>query len=308
MALLARVAERLYWGARYCERAEDTARVIRAFNDQFVDFPVSAGMRWEPLAAITGTPIEVPADATDLGESAVLHSLIADRANPSSIASSVEAARENLRTTREVVPREAWAAVNQLARLARAESPHATGRQTRDWFLARIIEISRRLDGVLESTMSRDAAYRMWRIGRLIERADMTTRVLGVRAAAILHMGGSGQRLEELQWMGVLRSVSALQMYQRAVRGPIEAEQVLRFLILHESFPRSVRGCVTDLRRELGLLATRPALVVLLDDLDATLSACDPDVMDGAEIDAAMDTVQLALAALHHGIIEEFAS
>lgn len=308
MALLARVAERLYWGARYCERAEDTARVIRAFNDQFVDFPVSAGMRWEPLAAITGTPAQVPADATDLGEMAVLHSLMADHGNPSSIASSVEAARENLRTTREVVPREAWAAVNQLARFARAESPHAVGRPSRDWFLGRIIEISRRLDGVLESTMSRDAAYRMWRIGRLVERADMTTRVLGVRAASILDTEGSQRRLEELQWMGVLRSVSALQMYQRAVRGPIEAERVLRFLILHEPFPRSVRSCVSDLRGEIGHLSARAELIGLLDALDAALASCDPDVMDGAAIDAAMDTLQLALGDLHRGIIDEFAS
>jgi len=308
MALLARVAERLYWGARYCERAEDTARVIRAFNDQFVDFPVGAGMRWEPLAAITGTPAQVPADATDLGEMAVLHSLIADQTNPSSIASSVEAARENLRTTREVVPREAWAAVNQLARFARAESSHAVGRPGRDWFLGRIIEISRRLDGVLESTMSRDAAYRMWRIGRLVERADMTTRVLGVRAASILDTERDRHRLEELQWMGVLRSVSALQMYQRAVRGPIEAERVLRFLMLHEPFPRSVRSCVSDLRNEIGHLSARAELIGLLDALDSALSECDPDVMDGAAIDAAMDTLQLALGDLHRGIINEFAS
>ena len=108
--------------------------------------------------------------------------------------------------------------------------------------------------------------------------------------------------------MGVLRSVSALQMYQRAVRGPIEAERVLRFLMLHEPFPRSVRSCVSDLRNEIGHLSARAELIALLDALDSALSLCDPDVMDGAAIDAAMDTLQLALGDLHRGIIDEFAS
>ena len=57
MALLARVADRLYWGARYVERAEDTARIIRAYHELVVDFPGDVMLRWEPLAAISGNVV-----------------------------------------------------------------------------------------------------------------------------------------------------------------------------------------------------------------------------------------------------------
>ncbi|MFP5489054.1 MAG: alpha-E domain-containing protein, partial [Acidimicrobiia bacterium] len=112
--LLARTAERLYWGARYVERAEDTARIVRAYNDLVVDFPSVELLRWEPLAALTGSAgtIEVP-PSDPSGERTILRYLLADAANPGSVVSAVAAARENLRTTREVMPREAWQAVNQ---------------------------------------------------------------------------------------------------------------------------------------------------------------------------------------------------
>ncbi|MDA2944158.1 MAG: alpha-E domain-containing protein [Actinomycetota bacterium] len=306
MALLSRVADRVHWGARYIERAEDTARVLRAFGDLYVDFPVAAGLTWGPLVAITGEA-PIVSDSADRGEREVLHRLIADASNPGSIIAAVEAARENLRTTREVMPREAWLAINQIARLARDEAPRAVGRRNRDWFLTRVIEISRRLDGVLESTMTRDPAWHMWRLGRLVERADMTTRVLGVRAASLLRPAESlGADLADVQWMGVLRSLSALQMYQRAVRGPIEAGDVMRFLLFHEGFPRSVRSCLVGIQSEVLALPDPREVLEAVGDALAALDACDPEASDGWAIDADMDRLQVSLVALDRAIISRY--
>ena len=92
--------------------------------------------------------------------------------------------------------------------------------------------------------MSHDEAYAMWRLGRALERADMTTRVLGVRAAAgvLLGSGEGPGTYDDLLWMGVLRSLSGLQMYRRAVRRPIEGAAVVRFLLEHDRFPRAGTG------------------------------------------------------------------
>lgn len=185
MSLLSRVADRIYWGARYIERAEDTARIIRSYGDLLVDLPSDVPLRWEPLVALTGND---PLHTETEGEMAVVTFLIADEANPGSIATTVARARENLRTTREVLPREAWYALNGLHQYVSSEAERASGRRTRDRFLGRVIDDSRRLDGVLESTMTRAHPYRMWRLGRLLERADMTTRIVGLRAASILQL------------------------------------------------------------------------------------------------------------------------
>jgi uncharacterized alpha-E superfamily protein len=312
--LLARTADRLYWGARYIERAEDAARIIRAYHDLVVDHPGRPQLRWEPLAVLTGsapvTPVAVGDDRGDGGEYAVLESLIADRANPGSIVRSVRAARENLRTTREVMPREAWQAVNQLSQYVEATASGAVHRQLRDHFLAHVIEISRRLDGVLESTMTRANPYRMLRLGRLIERADMTTRVLGVAAAAFLELdrGGADERVhEQVRWMSVLRSVSALQMYQRATRGPIEGEQVVRFLLYYSAFPRSVAGCLDEIRTVVHRLPPGHDVATALDATEAVLADSEPVVNDGAQLDRAMERVQIAIADLDRTIHRRFA-
>jgi uncharacterized alpha-E superfamily protein len=305
MALLARVADRLYWAARYLERAEDTARIIRAYHDLVVDFPGDVVLRWEPLIAISGNVVSVTADPDDYsGELMVLEFLIADRLNPGSIASCVAASRENLRTTREVMPREAWQAVNTLSHYVGSNAASAVKRQMRDRFLARVIDDSRRLDGVLDSTMTRANPYRLFRLGRLIERADMTTRVLGVRAAALLQLESAGVEpvSDEVQWMGVLRSLSALQMYQRATRGPIDGEAVVRFLLFYASFPRSVQSCLDEIRSIVLTLPSPQDVLATLDDAEAVLAAAKPIASDGHALDDAMDQVQSAITRLDQAI------
>ena len=308
--LLARTADRLYWGARYMERAEDTARVVRAYNELVTDFASTELLRWEPLAALHGADREFTFDPDDpAGELAVLELLLADPDNPSSIASSVSAARENLRTTREVMPREAWQAVNQLSQYVGATASAAVGRQLRDRFLLRVIEISRRLDGILESTMTRGSSYRMLRLGRLVERADMTTRVLGVAAASVLALERADREdaiNEQVRWMSVLRSVSALQMYQRSDHGPINGKAVVRFLMSYAAFPRSVQGCFDDIRATVLILPRPERILAALDDAEKVLASADLDNGDADRLDRSMDRVQVAIARLAVTIHETY--
>ena len=308
--LLARTADRLYWGARYVERAEDTARIVRAYNDLVVDYPSVDLLRWEPLAALAGSDLDLDIPASDpSGEMTVLRSLISDRANSSSIASSVASARENLRTTREVMPREAWQAINQMSQYVDATAAGAVERQLRDRFLVRVVEVSRRLDGILESTMTRSHEYRMLRLGRLVERADMTTRVLGVAAAGILQLEISDSEElvnDEVRWMSVLRSVSALQMYQRAERGPIDGRAVVRFLLWYSAFPRSVQGCLDSIRVVLLSLPSPEGVIAVLDDTETALTESIPHVTAGSELDRAMERVQAAIASLDVAIRDRY--
>jgi uncharacterized alpha-E superfamily protein len=304
--LLARSAGRLYWGARYVERAEDTARVVRAYHELVVDDPSEEPLRWEPLAVLAGSNVTIDVPASDpAGERTVLHHLLDDHASACSIASSIGRARENFRTTREVMPREAWQAINQLSQYVEAAASGAVDRQLRNRFLVHVVEISRRLDGILESTMTRSEPYHLIRLGRLVERADMTTRVLGVAAAGILTDDGperTGVVNDEVRWMSVLRSVSALQMYQRATHGPIDGMAVVRFLLAYGSFPRSVTGCFEEMRRVLDLLPSAGDVIAALDRAQDAAAAAFPDASAGAELDHAMETVQSAICDLHLAI------
>lgn len=306
MALLSRVADRLYWAARYLERAEDTARVVRSFGDVFADLPESSlppHASWPALVSLLGgVDTEAPTD-----EPGVVRYLVADRSREGSVVTSVGHARENLRTTREVLPREAWQVVNDLWIYVDREADRAVERRLRDRLLGRVVDDSRRLDGVLMSTMTRDAAYDIWRLGRLLERADMTTRVVGVRAAELMAAGSAdaGDH-DEVHWMGVLRSLSALQMYQRATHGPIEGSAAVRFLLFHPGFPRSVAGALAEIEMSISRLHRSGAVRDAVRKVRWTLDSTTPMVDDGAHLDQAMEKVQRALGSLSEVIAHRY--
>lgn len=339
--LLSRVADRIYWAARYMERAEDTARLVRAHAELIADLPTQARVQWEPLVAMVGSEPrfsasthrhqhqeqhqEHPGDGptrSSSSEHAVVSFLVTDARNPGSVTSCVLAARENLRTTRDTVPRDGWVTLNDLYLYVSAETDRSVDRRVRDRFLTRVIADSRRLDGVLATAMTHDEAYVMWRLGRALERADMTTRVLGVRAAAVLSLraesaeagigdlAGDADRdpedHDEVQWMGVLRSLSGLEMYQRAVCGPIEGPEVVRFLLDHDRFPRAVRALLREIRLALAELPDPGGPLDAVDRVDAVLRDSAAATTDGAELDEAMDAVQLAIAQLDRRITDRY--
>lgn len=304
--LLSCVADNLYWGARYVERADDTARVVRTFTEVLLDLPVGVASSWEPLLAVAGSRERFDAGHARANESDIVRFLVADESNPGSVVSSVANARENLRTTREVLPREAWQAVNDLYLYTQRDGESGVDRRTRARFLSRVISESQRLDGVVAGAMHRDEAYELWRLGQVVERADMTTRVLGVRAAALLAAPDTVDDYDEVQWMGVLRSLSALQMYQRATRGPIVGSGVVGFLLFDRQFPRSVAGCLERARAALQRLPHPDRTLPAVDALDRLLADLPASADDGSALDAAMDEVQLALGNLNVAVYDTF--
>ena len=332
--LLSRVADRIYWAARYLERAEDTARIVRTHGELMADLPATARVRWEPLVSIMGSDKAFTATKPELDllaqqqqqsqliavqdvqaheEHAVVEFLVANRLNPASVVSCVSTARENLRTTRDTLPREAWMTLNDLWLYVGSESDRSVDRRRRGRFLGRIVADSRRLDGVLATAMTHDEAYVMWRLGRAIERADMTTRVLGVQAAAVLALHASARESaedvddhDEVQWMAVLRSLSGLQAYQRAVRGPIEGSSVVRFLLDHERFPRAVRALLREMRLALAELPDPGGPLDAVAHVEAVLRDSTAASTDGTALDAAMDELQIAIARLDQRITDRY--
>lgn len=315
--LLSRVADNLYWGARYLERAEDTARIVRAYTELVIDLPTSALSSWEPLLAVAGSS-ELFHELHEQGASElpIVRFLVAEAANPGSIATSVDRARDNLRTTREVIPREAWQTVNDLYLYVGSNAAGGVERRSRARFLSHVIAECRQLDGVMTTVMNRDEAYELWRLGESLERADMTTRVVGVRAAALLAAerlataDGVADIHDDVQWMGLLRSVSAFQMYQRVTRGPIHGGRAVRFLLLERQFPRSVASCAIRIREALERLPRASRTVPVVDELDRVLAkvteGLSDDELGATELDAAMDDVQYALAQVDAAVTEAF--
>jgi len=305
--LLSRVAETLYWAARYLERAEDTARIVREHTNMIVDLPTSVPVNWEPLLAITGTREAFDARYEKADEMSIVRFLVADRENSGSVLRSVEQAREDFRTCREVLPREVWQSVNDLFLYVASHHLDGVARASRARFLERVIGESLRTAGFLGSTMSRDEAHEFIRLGRSLERADMTTRVLDVRAGSLMRtVGDEGDPHDDVQWMSVLRSLSALQMYHRATRRPVEGTATLRFLLLDDAFPRSFTCCLNDVVESLRRLPHPDVVLLSCDEARRLLAAVEMDELDGDDLHELADRLQVAIGAIHDRVISTY--
>jgi uncharacterized alpha-E superfamily protein len=250
--LLARVAEQLYWAARYVERAEMTARVVSEHTHLLVDLPVTVPLTWEPLLDVPGTHGGGPGPGTT--EREIVAHLLADPDNPSSVLASVVTARTNLRSAREVLSREAWEAVNNLYLYVTSHHSEGIDRWSRGRFLDRVIAEAQRFDGIVGSTMSRDATYQFLRLGRSLERADMTGRVLDARAVPLLGGYGAVESHTDVQWAALLRSLSALQAYYQRKLAPVSGASAVGLVLHDPDVPSSLAHCLAEVAATLAEL------------------------------------------------------
>lgn len=298
--MLSRVAARIYWMCRYLERAENTARLVSVYSPLLLDLPAEAGLDWETPLEILGLGDAYRQAGTEEDK---LQYLLAGRSNHASLLASLTQARENARNTRAIVPSEAWQAINELHLFAGEVLPTLSQRPGSDK-AADIVRRCHEITGILEGGMSHGPAYQFVRVGRSLERADMTSRMIDV-AAAIMMTGR-----EELQhhgntiWRAVLRALTAYQMYRQHVRRRVTGEDVVRFLMLDNDFPRSVTHCVAQLDSAVAALPRHQDARRLLADLQAGLAALDPGTLDHASVHHFVDELQLEFAALDRAVFE----
>lgn len=303
--MLSRVAENLYWMARYLERAEGTARLIRVTRHLMLDFPGTATLGWSSLITIAGSDELFDKHYAQRDERSVVEFFCADRRYGGSIASSLAAARENLRTTREVMPKEVWEEINQLNLVVNEQISSGVAVRRMDDFLRIVIRGCQSLVGLFEGCLSHTPVRTFCDVGRYLERVDMTTRILDVRSGNLLPRSPDDLTpFENLQWMSVLKSLSAYQMYRQHMRHRVRGPDVVRFILQDRRFPRSVYRALDDLRsvaaslpRSSGLDSIVLSLQRRIDAVDSSAVADAPDTLH-----TLVDDLQIGFNDIHAAI------
>ncbi len=256
--MLSRVAENLYWLGRYLERAENTARFINSTTQVLLDLPRDAAFGWDVLLKVAGLDEIFSEHYPQADEDSIVRFLVGDEINPSSILSGIHNARENARTVREVLPMELWERINSLYLYARDNASRASeGRGPRIEVLQGVIGRRESIIGLLTGSMSRDVAYQFIKLGRNLERADMTTRIIDVNSAVRLPRDPALSAVAtERMWMSTLNGLSAYQMYRRHVSVHVRANEVVNYLLKNSHFPRTVLHCLAEVE---GCLSVLPA-------------------------------------------------
>lgn len=242
--MLSRVADSIYWMSRYIERAENVARFIDVNHNITLGEAANNGQQWAPLVYTTGDQELFKKLYGEPERDTVLRFLAFDDRNPNSILSCISSARENARTVRESITAPMWEQVNRFYLMVRAAAQSGAALVEPTAFCDEVKLSSHALVGHTYSTMSHGEAWHFSRVGRLLERADKTSRIVDVQYFHLLPtVGDVGSPLDLVRWNALLRSTSALTMYRR-VHGRILPDKVADFLVLDRDFPRAMRFCI----------------------------------------------------------------
>ena len=247
--MLSRVADSLYWMSRYIERAENNARLADVNLQFLLDLAnqpqADMQQQWNPIISSLEENELFSSLYDELDGKAAIDFVTLQENNPNSIYSCLTRARENARTTREQISSEMWEQINRLYLFVKSDRGKKLLRSSPFEFFKRITVGSHLFQGVTDSTMTHGEGWDFIRIGKLLERADCTSRILDVKYHILLPSGEKvGGNVDTIQWMAVLKSCSALEAYRKVYVGQVAPWKVAEFIITHPAFPRSIRFSV----------------------------------------------------------------
>jgi uncharacterized alpha-E superfamily protein len=297
--MLSRVADAIYWSSRYVERAENVARFIEVNLNLMLDTPVLQREGWESLVATTGDQKLFYERYREATPTEVAHFLTFDADYPNSVMSALTLARDNARTVREVISREMWQQLNEFYLMVcdAAKQPFSLGEMAAFYHRVKMSGIF--YEGVTNATLSRGEAWSFARMGRLLERADKTSRILDVRYGRI-RSANERPAVDEMSWVALLNSASALQMY-RQHHHVMSPAAVAGFLMLNGKFPRSILYCVSEAQSSVHALTGTPSSLAyndaerVLGQLRARLAYGRMEDMIAEGLHQVIDRIQISL-------------
>ena len=316
--MLSRVANLVYWMARYLERAENAARIVDV-NAQLVldlqtrqmaDDPRS----WEPLVFVSGGDKEFhKLYGKEITERTVVDFMLFDRRNSSSVLSCVCSARENARCIRDQLSADVWEELNTFYLKLKDDDYTRYTQLGSSEYLNRLKSRIQLFYGIADSMIPRTQMWWFFELGRFLERADNTSRILDVKYYMLLpDLSAVGSALDIIQWASVLRTCSAYEAFRRSRRGQLSLERVVDYLVRDETFPRSILFSISQARQALDQITgdvphldnnNASALTAQLHaHLEHTL--IEEVITDG--LHEFLDDVQLKLSEIHNGIQDTF--
>ena len=302
--MLSKVAERVYWTARYLERVESTARLVSIYDQLLFDLPRRVNLSWYNLIVINSIEEDFNQRYSIRDERNVVKFLLGEKSNPGSMVFSLNAIRENVRTTRDVMPGETWELVNELNLYVQENLQQGINRSRRHEFLESVIKGCNQILGLLYGSMPHDAAWDFMRLGRNIERADMTTRNLDAGIAAILQMEDDefAVNSQQMIWGNVLRSLNATQSYRRTMRASVKGDAVVDYLVKDKEFPKSIYHCFDALIDSCSSLPRSKNIVAELKDIESTsLKELDETSLDET-LRSFLNRLQINIGKIHNSI------
>jgi len=271
--MLGKTANGLFWMYRCLERAENTARLIETGQRIALTRSGAADDEWRSVLQTAGVAASYDDSHDSVTKDQAIDWMLRAKDNPSSVLSSLAAARQNARMVRTALTHDAWEATNGTYMWARDALARKVAEHDLPKVLHRIRERTALVRGATDGTKLRNDLYDFIRLGIFLERADNTARILDVKYYVLLPSVASvGSSVDNVQWETILRSVSARGGFRMVYGSNATPRDIAQFLILDRRMPRSLAFCVNKIRGNLGYLAAdygvRPASCDMAEHLE----------------------------------------
>jgi uncharacterized alpha-E superfamily protein len=254
--MLSRVAESVHWMARYVERGEDLTRVLAVHALALLDAPDRDAERgFRALVSYLGDAEVFAAEFDRFDLRTVSEYFVSHPSNPSGVVASIGRARENARAVREQITSEMWEHLNRLYFSVKDIGPEDFVRGPYE-FYRRIRDGSQAFQGITHATMTHTEAYWFLQLGKHLERAAQTIRVLGLRYGT-LHTLEDGSPGATLELIAMLKALSAFEPFRQTAGSELSTARVAEFLLLHKRFPRAVLFCLKSCADSLAEIGER---------------------------------------------------
>ena len=309
--MLSRVADSLYWMARYLERAEHTARILAVKLEAILDqTPEDAAQSWLRVSGALAWPMTPLADSQRAG---LARTFTLDRAHPSSIVTSIRLARDNARQVREMISTEMWAQLNRLyLRVNAATFEHDWNRQ-QVAVLRSLCDEMLLFAGITDSTMRHGEGWHFIQLGRHIERAQLVSRLLDLHFGALPADVPLDLRPPQYaDWITLLKQCTAFEAYCKVYKADVEPKRIAEFLIFDPQFPHSIRFAVDRVPEELGLRGAggvagkRAVAERQAGRLKASLDYGQVDELLAGDIDGFLRSIQTGCKSIHQSVYDAF--
>jgi uncharacterized alpha-E superfamily protein len=298
--------------SRYLERVENVARFIDVNYHMCLDVPGEGPDQWRPLVDASGDREAFEKRYGEATQDNVIRFLTFDADNPNSIYSCVMMARENARWIRQFITLEMWEHLNGFHLAVREAARNPAGTAAGHDFFAQVMTASQLFVGILDAAMSRGEGWHFCRLGRMIERADKTSRMLDVKYFHLLPTTSYvGTPYDDILWAAVLRSMSGLEMYRKR-HHQITPANVVEFIVLDREFPRAIHHCIIMAEESLRSISGTPAGTFhnaaeqRLGRLRAELDYSQVEEILGTGLHEFLDGLQTKLNDLGDSIFETF--
>ncbi len=309
--MLSRVADSLYWMARYLERAEHSARVLAVKLEAMLEqTPDDAAEAWVRVVAALAWPLKEPVAGTP---DILARRLTLDKTEPSSVLNSIRVARDNARQVRELISTEMWEQLNrQYLAIHSAEVEQEWSAQPVP-FLREVVSELNLFAGLTDSTMRHGEGWHFIQLGRYTERAQAVSRLLD------LHFGDLPADVKQplrapryFDWLSLLKQCTAFEAYCKVYTADVVPAKVAEFLIFDPEFPHSIRFATDHIQEELSYVAPgaggarRLQAERLAGRLKATLDYGQVEELLAGDIDGFLRGIQASCKQIHQSMYDAF--